>query len=251
VSTPGLADVVGTVRPGDTVWLGNFGAQLFAVGDELIRAGVRDLHVVIASGGLLLDQLIGAGVVAEATFAHCWSAVGPSPTWHFRRAWQDGTDITWHELPMSVLSAALAAAAQGVPFAPVRVHPDTGYLADGWSGGMLARVESPFGAATVVRALPLDIAFVHASYADPDGNSSFGAPSGEAVVAAQAARRVVVVAEEIVSHAEVRERGLDLLGMLVDTVIEVPGAAAPDGVPGRYPRDVAAYEAYAAGGRRT
>ncbi|GAB1510527.1 CoA-transferase [Actinophytocola sp. KF-1] len=233
-----LADAVATVRPGDTVWLGNFGTQLFAVGEELVRQEVRGLHVVLASGGLLLDRLIGAGVVAEATFAHCWNAVGPAPTWHFRRAWQDGSDIRWHELPMGVLAAALGAAAQGLPFAPVHVHPGTGYATDDWSGGMLARVSSPFGEATVVSALPVDVAFVHADRADADGNSVFSAPPGEAMAAAQAASRVVVVAEELGLPDGVRA---DLPGLLVDTVVLSPGAAAPDGVPGRYPRDVAAY----------
>ena len=232
-----LADAVAAVEPANTVWLGNFGAQLFAVGEELVRQRITGLHVVIASGGLLLDRLIGAGVVAEVTFAHCWNAVGPAPTPHFRRAWQEGADIRWHELPMGVLSAALGAAAHGVAFAPVQVHPDTGYR--DWAGGLLAEVDSPFGQATVVQALPLDVAFVHASLADAAGNCAIGAPAGEALTAAQAARRVVVVAEEL---GEVREA--DLLGLLVDTVVVVPGAVAPDGVPGRYPRDVAAYRAY-------
>lgn len=233
-----LAEAVATVAPGDTVWLGNFGTQLFAVGEELIRQEKRGLHVVLASGGLLLDRLIGAGVVAEATFAHCWNAVGPAPTWHFRRAWQDGADIRWHELPMGVLAAALGAAAQGLPFAPVHVHQDTGYATGDWSDGMLADVTTPFGAATVVRALPVDVAFVHVDRADADGDSVFSAPPGEAVVAAQAARRVVVVAEELGLPDGMRA---DLPGLLVDTVVLSPGAAAPDGVPGRYPRDVAAY----------
>ncbi|MGB3439079.1 MAG: CoA-transferase [Actinophytocola sp.] len=233
-----LAEAVATVGPGDTIWLGNFGTQLFAVGEELVRQDIRDLHVVLASGGLLLDRLIGAGVVAEVTFTHCWNAIGPAPTRHFRRAWQDGADIRWHELPMGVLAAALAAAAQGLPFAPVRVHPGTGYLTDDWSGGMLATVTSPFGDTTVVRALPVDVAFVHVDRADPDGNSVFSAPPGEAVAAAQAASRVVVVAEELGLPAGVRA---DLPGLFVDTVVVSPGAAAPDGVPGRYPRDIAAY----------
>lgn len=233
-----LADAVAAVAPGDTVWLGNFGTQLFAVGEELVRQEAHDLHLVMASGGLLLDRLIGAGVVSEVTFAHCWNAVGPAPTWHFRRAWQDGSGIRWHELPMGVLAAALGAAAQGLPFAPVHVHPDTGYATDDWSGGMLAAVSTPFGGATVVRALPLDVAFVHVDRADADGNSVFSAPPGEAVAAAQAARRVVVVAEEAGLPDGVRA---DLPGLLVDTVVIAPGAAAPDGVPGRYPRDVAAY----------
>ncbi|GAB3434786.1 CoA-transferase [Actinophytocola sediminis] len=244
-----LPSAVASVRSGDTVWLGNFGAQLFAVGEELVRSGVRDLHVVVASGGLLLDRLIGAGIVAEVTFAHCWSAVGPAPAWRFRRAWQEGAAIRWHELPMGVLAAALGAAAHGVPFAPVTVHQDTGFLADGWSAGMLATVDTPFGAATVVRALPVDVAFVHAALAGADGDCSFGEPSGEALAAAGAARRVVVVAERIGSPAEVRASGVDLLGLLVDTVVELPGAVAPDGVPGHYPRDVAAYVSAVDAGR--
>jgi glutaconate CoA-transferase subunit A len=175
--------------------------------------------------------------VAEVTFAHCWNPVGPAPTPHFRHAWQEGADIRWHELPMGVRSAALGAAAQGLPFAAVQVHPETGYR--DWSGDLLAEVDSPFGAATVVRALPLDVAFVHASVADAAGNAAIGAPAGEALTAAQAARRVVVVAEEL---GEVR--AADLPGLLVDTVVVAPGSVAPDGVPGRYPRDVAAYQAY-------
>ncbi|GHF41357.1 glutaconate CoA-transferase subunit A [Amycolatopsis bartoniae] len=241
-----LADAVAGVGAGETVWLGNFGAQLFAVGDELVRQRARDLHVVIGSGGLLLDRLVEAGVVAEVTFAHCWSAVGPAPAREFRRAWQDGSAIRWHELPLGALSAALTAAGQGVPFAPVAVHPDTGYAQ--WSGGLLARADSPFGTTTVVRALPVDVAFVHADLAEPGGDSAFGAPGGEAVAAALAARHVVVVTEELTTAERVRERGVDLPGLLVDTVVEVPGAVAPDGVAGRYPRDVAAYQEYA--GRR-
>ncbi|MEU8639417.1 CoA-transferase [Amycolatopsis sp. NPDC048633] len=242
--TARLTAVVGSVSPGDTVWLGNFGVQLFAVADELIRWGLTGLHVVIGSGGLVLDRLIGAGVVDEVTFAHCWSAVGPAPAWEFRRAWQDGAAIRWHELPLGALSAALGAAARDVPFAPVVVSPESGYLADDWAGGMLAEIASPFGPATVVRALPIDVAFVHASLADPGGDAHFGYAPGDAVAAAQAARRVVVVAERVVDSV----REVDLPGLLVDTVVEVPGAAAPDGVPGLYPRDVAAYEAYAGRG---
>ncbi|MEN3270163.1 MAG: glutaconate CoA-transferase, subunit [Pseudonocardia sp.] len=76
-----LADAVRRhVRPGVRVYLGNFGAQLFSVGHEIIRQGCSHLDVVIASGGLLMDQMLGAGVLRSATFAHCWSPVGrPGP----------------------------------------------------------------------------------------------------------------------------------------------------------------------------
>jgi glutaconate CoA-transferase subunit A len=51
----------------------------------------------------------------------------------------------------------------------------------------------------------------------------------------------VVVAEEL---AEGVVEGAAIPGVLVDAVVECAGAVAPDGVAGRYPRDVAAYLAY-------
>jgi glutaconate CoA-transferase subunit A len=227
------------VSDGACIWVGNFGAQLFAVGRELVRQGRRDLHVVISSGGILLDQLIAAGVVGEATFSHCWSPVGPQPTPSFRRAWQEGSAIRWHELSFGTICAALGAGAAGVPFAPVALSPETGYA--GWSPEDIAEVDTPFGKATVVRAITPDVAFVHALGAWPTGEAEIGAPSGDAIPAVGAASRTVVVAEEIVDGPV---EGASIPGVLVDAVVECPGAVAPDGVAGRYPRDVAAYLAY-------
>ena len=235
-----LADAVEElVSDGDCVWIGNFGAQLFAVGRELVRQGKRDLHVVIASGGLLLDQLVEAGVVAEATFSHCWSPVGPRPTPSFRRAWQEGAEIRWHELSLGMLCASLGAAAAGVPFAPVAASPETGY--GSWSSDLVAVVESPFGQATVVRALAPDVAFVHALRVGRSGDAEIGSPAGDAPVAIRAAARTVVVAEDLVDGVV---PGASIPGVLVDAIVHAPGAVAPDGVAGRYARDVAAYLAY-------
>jgi glutaconate CoA-transferase subunit A len=247
--------VASTVGDGDCVWIGNFGTQLFAVAEELIRQRRRDLHVVIGSGGILLDRLLAEGVAAEVTFTHCWSPVGPRPTRAFRAAWEEGSEVRFHELPLGALVAALEAGAAGVPFAPVALDPDTGYPE--WTPEMIGTAESPFGEALVVRALRPDVAFVHGRCGDRDGNVQIGAPAGEAPPAVAAARRTVAVVEQISdlpsasSHfpadsAGYRERtGVVLPSVLIDLVVEHPGAAAPDGVPGLYERDVAAYEAYA------
>jgi glutaconate CoA-transferase subunit A len=106
-------------------------------------------------------------------------------------------------------------------------------------------VESPFGAARVVRAENPDIAFIHVDLADHDGNGYIRGPLGEVLLAAQAAGKVVLVAEEVVSSAEVRALGVTIPGVLVDAYVHLPGAVAPDGAVGRYDRDVAAYERYA------
>ena len=71
-------------------------------------------------------------------------------------------------------------------------------------------------------------------------------PLGEVLLAAQASARVVIVAEEIVDTSQVLAEGISVPGLLTTAVVHHPGAVAPDGVIGRYDRDVAAYEDYVA-----
>ncbi len=242
-----LSEAVERFAPsGSRVYLGNFGTQLFAVGHEMIRQEVRDIDAVIASGGLLMDQLLGAGVLRSATYGHCWSPVGPAPAHNFRRAAESGdTTVALHEMSLGWLTAALMAGAWGVPFMPVPDLPGTGYVDEDGPGGRSAEVRSPFGGARVVRAEVPDVAFVHVDVADAEGNGVVRGPLGEVLAAAQAARTVVLVAEELTSAAAVRAAGGPVPGLLVSAVVEVPGAVAPDGAVGRYDRDVPGYERYA------
>ena len=246
------------VRARDTVYIGNFGAQLFCVGAELVRAGHTDLHLIAGSGGLLLDQLIGAGTARAVTFAHCWNPIGPQPAWNLRRAaeaprpQQTVLDLPDPETPrpeirelsLGMLGAAFHAAAWGLPFMPIPISPDTGYVTDGWSRDMIEHVACKFGEVHVVRAIQPDVAFVHAELSDADGNALIREPYGEHLIAAQAAVRTVVVAEEVLDAGVRLPEPANLAGIHVDEVVAVPGGVAPDGIPSRYPRDVAAYAKY-------
>jgi len=82
------------------------------------------------------------------------------------------------------------------------------------------------------------VAFVHTAIVDEYGNARLGAPAGEATLAAQAAGRTILVAEQVVPELT---NEITIPGVLVDAVVESPGAVAPDGVIGLYPRDVEAY----------
>lgn len=241
-----LAEAVTShVLPGTSVYLGNFGAQLFSVGHEMIRQGCREVDAVIASGGLLMDQLLGAGVLRSATYGHCWSPVGPSPAWNFRRAAESGDDTTvLHEMSLGMMTAALTAGAWDVPFMPVPRLPHTGYVEEDWPRGRRSRVVTDLGAADIVAALCPDVAFVHVDLADRAGNGVIRGPLGEVLVAVQAATTVVLVAEEVVDTEVVLAAGVTLPGLLTSAVVHRPGAVAPDGAIGRYDRDVAAYERY-------
>lgn len=244
----GLSEAAALVPDGSTVYVGNFGAQLHCVGHELIRRRASDLHVVISSGGILLDAMIGAGVVGRATFAHCWGPIGPTPAWNFRRAIEDeGQHERFRELTLGALYAALLAGAWGVPFMPIGGLEGTGYRDADWADGAIGTARSDFGDATVVRALVPDVAFIHADTVDRWGNATLVGPYGDAVVAAQAARTTVVVAEELAQPGE-EPREAAIAGAHVDAIVIEPGAVRPDGAADRYGRDVEAYEDY---GRRS
>jgi glutaconate CoA-transferase subunit A len=246
----GLHDAVATrVEPGSQVFLGNFGSQLFAVGHEIIRRGLTDLDVVMTSGGILLDQLLGAGAVRRATFAHCWSPVGPYPTVNFRRTAETAQPVELRELSIGALHAALTGGAWQVPWMPWAGLRSTDHLPERWAGDLLAEVDTPFGRTGVVRSLTPDVAFLHADRVDAWGQAAVRGPVGDALVAAQAAGVVVVVAEELVPAGTIPAEQVTIPGMLVNAVVHHPGAVAPDSAAGRYGRDLAAYEEYSTSSR--
>lgn len=239
--------VAAEVPDGTSVYLGNFGSQLFAVGHEIIRQQRRGLDLVVASGGLLLDQLLGAGCVTSATFGHCWSPVGPHPAWNFRRLAEAGdTSVAFNEMTLGMMTAALTAGAWGVPFMPFPGLTDTGFVTDDWSNGGVALARTPFGDSLVVRAITPDVAFIHVDRCDRDGNGWIRGPLGEVAVAASASRSVVMVAEELVDSIDLLPHGANIPGVLVSAIVVAPNAVAPDGAVGRYDRDVDAYLSYTA-----
>jgi len=234
---------VARVEDGACIYIGNFGAQLFSVGHELIRQGRRDLHVVMGSGGILLDQLIAERVVSEATVAHCWNPVGPRTALAWRDAVESGSLIL-NELSLGTLAAALQAGAWRVPFCPTTDLAETGYVTENRSGGRLGVATSSFGSVAVVKALAPDIAFIHASAVDPLGNAWIEQGRSDIVHAATAARSTTVVAERIIETGSYH-RPADVPGLVVDDIVISRGAVFPDGAAHAYPRDIDMYVSYA------
>ena len=219
------------IRDGDVVGLQGGPTQCapMAVVRELIRAGRRDLHSVTLSGGIALDWLAEAGCLSASTFAavtmeHFGLCRG------FRRRVESGA-IAVEELSETVLFARLGAAARGLPFLPARGQIGTDLLNVG--NDALKVIDDPFGGPPVVacRALPLDVAVLHAHRADRAGNTGID-PSPRyptVTVMPRAARRVIVTVEEIVPTGELR-RAPDrtiLPGFAVDAVVEAPYGAHP------------------------
>jgi glutaconate CoA-transferase subunit A len=220
------------------------GAQLeqmipFAAGHELMRQGRRDLTLVGPISDILFDQLIGAGCVSRVMAAWVGN-VSAGVGYCFRRAVE-------HNIPRRIevvdysnftLALALHAGAMGVPFMPTYSTFGSDLLK---KNGNLREFPSPVNEEKLVavRALRPDVAIVQVQRADAQGNAHVWGSLGVAVDGVRAARKVMVVAEEIVDANVISSDPNRTLipGFLVAAVVHEPWGAHPSPVQGYYGRD--------------
>jgi glutaconate CoA-transferase subunit A len=162
---------------------------------ELVRRGLRDLHLVcVPVGGLQADILIGAGAVATIeTSAVTLAEFGSAP--RFTAAVRDGA-IRVLDATCPAIYAALQAGEKGIPFMPLRGLIGTDLLRHRQDWKV---IDNPFAGHDRIVALPSirpDVALFHAPLADRHGNVFVGAKR-ELMVMAHAARQTLVTVEEI------------------------------------------------------
>ena len=227
------------------------GAQLepmipFSAGHEIIRQGRRDLTLVGPISDILFDQMIGAGCVARVMAAWVGN-VSAGVGYCFRRAAEQSIPRRIEVVDYSnfTLALALHAAAMGAPFMPTYATLGSDLLK---KNGNLREFPSPVNEERLVavRALRPDVAIVHVQRADSEGNAHLWGSLGVAVDGARAARKVIVVAEEIVEPAVIASDPNRTLipGFLVAAVIHEPWGAHPSPVQGYYGRDHAFFAEY-------
>jgi glutaconate CoA-transferase subunit A len=210
----------------------------FAAGHELIRQRRRELTLIGPISDMLFDQLIGAGCVRRIIAA--WVGNVSAGLGHnYRRAVETGVPSRIDVLDHSNLTIAFAlqAGALGVPYLPARSLLGTGLLesnptfktgTDPWSGSPLV----------LIPALVPDVAVLHVQRADEDGRAHVWGTLGITRQAALAARRVIIVAEEIRPRERILgDPGLVLAPeMKVAAVVHQPFGAFPSPVQGCYRR---------------
>jgi len=218
----------------------------FAAGHELMRQRRRDLELIGPISDMLFDQLVAAGSVRKITAA--WVGNVSAGLGHaYRRAVETGVpraiDVEDHS--NLTMALALQAGAIGAPYIPTRSLLGTGLLE---SNPRLRVADDPFSNRPVVLvpALTPDVAIVHVQRADEAGHAHTWGTLGITREAVRAARRVIVVAEEI------RPRG-DLLAdpnlvlvppFQVAAVVHEPFGAYPSPLQGHYGRDHDFFHAY-------
>ncbi|MEW6487067.1 MAG: CoA-transferase [Thermodesulfobacteriota bacterium] len=249
-----LEEAIGQfVHDGDAVVLGTALESLipFAAGYEMVRQGRLDLTLVGPISDMLFDVLVGAGCVHRVEAAWVGNVM-MGTGYNYRRAVEDGVPrpIEVVEHSNLTLQAGLKAAAQGLPYLPTRTALGSTILE---RNPGLTTTRCPFtGEALVaVRAIQPDVAVLHVQRADARGNAHVWGNLGVTQEAALAARKVVLVAEEIVAPSVIASDPNRTLipGFLVSAVAEVPGGSHPSPCQGYSNRDHGFYSAYHAASR--
>src|SRR5262252_6432334 len=245
--------VADLVPDGSSVALGLQMEQMipFAAGQEMIRQKKRDLRLIGPISDILFDQLIGAGCVKDVVAAWVGNVMMGS-AYNFRRATEQenpgtpGQKLTVFNMTNFTLALGLQAGAMGVPFLPTR----TAMGSDVPKGNhFFYQVISPFEpkeTLLAVRAIVPDVTIVHVQRADEAGNAHCWGNFGVMIEAVRAAKKVIVVAEEIVSAQVISSdpNRTVIPGFLVSAVVESPFGAHPSPVQGYYRRDDTFFEQY-------
>jgi len=165
--------------------------------------------------------------------------------YNFRRAVEtDGMKV--FNMTNFTVALALQAGAMGVPFLPAR----SALGSDGPKGNhFFYQIFSPFEpkeSLWAVRALVPDVTIVHVQRADRDGNAHCWGNFGVMIEGVRAAKRVIVVAEEVVEPEVVASdpNRTVIPGFLVNAVVECRYGAHPSPVQGYYKRDDAFFRQY-------
>jgi glutaconate CoA-transferase subunit A len=232
------------VQDGMSVAIEGFTAFIcFAAGHEIIRQQRRDLTLIRMTPDILYDQMIAAGVARKLVFSYLGNP-GVGPLHAIRRAVEQGVPapLEIEEYSHYGMVGRYVAGASHLPFYPLRsyVGSDMPQV-----NPRIQWVESPYGDGKVAVVPPLnpDVAIIHAQRADAQGNTQLWGLLGVQKEVAFAARKVIVVVEEIVEESVIRADPNRTLipGLIVSAVVHEPYGAHPSYAQGYYDRDNAFY----------
>ncbi|OBK88488.1 cholesterol ring-cleaving hydrolase subunit IpdA [Mycolicibacter sinensis] len=229
-----LDEAVAELRDGMTIGIGGWGSRRkpMAFVRAILRTDVKDLTVV-TYGGPDLGLLCSAGKVRRAYYGFVSLDSPPFYDPWFAKARTTGS-IEAREMDEGMLRCGLQAAAQRLPFLPIRAGLGSSVL-DFWEGE-LKTVASPYptdGAHETLVAMPalnLDAAFVHMNLGDERGNAAYTGidPYFDDLFLMSAQRRFlsvekIVPTEELIAATSPQTQVINR--MMVDKVVEAPNGA--------------------------
>jgi len=241
-----MAEAVRThVSDGDFLFIGGYICRTpFSAIHEIIRQGRRDLTLTRSNAADDFDMMIGAGVVKR--FIATFLSLGLYGLGRcYRRSLEQGIPhrVEVEEYTNLSLPMMLMAGAMGMPFVAVKdmVGTDLMNVRSFMGDGKYAMIDSPFDGSPVllVPAMNPDVAIIHVQQSDEEGNAQIWGIGGDCQVGANAAGKVIVSCERLVSREVI---GMDpsrtiVPAFKVAAVVEEPFASHPGYTPGFYDVD--------------
>ena len=225
-----LDEAVASIESGMTIGIGGWGSRRkpMAFIRALLRTDVKDLTVV-TYGGPDLGLLCSADKVKRVYYGFVSLDSPPFYDPWFAKARTSGA-IEAREMDEGMLRCGLQAAAQRLPFLPIRAGLGSDVRA--FWGDELKTVKSPYDDQELIAmpALNLDAAFVHMNLGDERGNAAYTGidPYFDDLFLMSATRRFlsvekVVSTEELVKSTVPQQQLINR--MMVDVVVEAPKGA--------------------------
>ncbi|WP_200944865.1 MULTISPECIES: CoA transferase subunit A [unclassified Nocardioides] len=251
-----IDDVVGELQDGMTIGIGGWGPRRkpMALVRAILRSELKDLTIV-SWGGADVGLLARAGKIRKLVYAFVsLDSVPLEPS--FQKARQEGTIPELVELDEGMFQTGLRAAAQRLPFLPMRAGLGSDVLVNQpWIKTVTSPYAGPDGQSgeelVAVPALHLDVALVHLNRADQHGNATYLGPDPYFDdLFAMAADRCYLSVEQVVDTAgltvDTPVQRLLLSRMMVSGVVETPNGAHFTTCTPDYERDERFQRTYAA-----
>jgi len=229
-----IDQVVAELHDGMTIGIGGWGPRRkpMALVRAILRSDLKDLNIV-SWGGADVGLLAEAGKIRSLTYAFVsLDSIPLEPL--FQQARQNRTIPEIHEWDEGMFNTGLQAAAQRLPFLPMRAGLGSDVLRN---NPELKLVRSPYADVNgdleefvAVPALKLDVALVHMNRADVHGNATYLGPDPYFDdLFCMAADRAYVSCEQIVDTAgltiDTPVQRVLLHRMMVTGVVETPNGA--------------------------
>ena len=250
-----IEEVVAELEDGMTLGVGGWGPRRkpMALVRAILRSDLKDLTLV-SWGGADVGLLVRAGKVRKLVYAFVsLDSIPLEPS--FQKARQEGAIPEVVELDEGMFQTGLRAAAQRLPFLPMRAGLGSDVLVN---NPEIKTVTSPYAGPddqleelVAVPALRLDVALVHMNRADKHGNATYLGPDPYFDdLFCMAADRAVLSCEQVVDTAgltvDTPVQRLLISRMMVDGVVETPNGAHFTTCTPDYERDERFQRAYVA-----
>ena len=251
------------VESGDSLCFGGFttNRKPYAAVYEIIRQGQTDFIGYSGPAGGDWDMLIGCGRIKA--FINCYIANSgyTNVCRRFRDAVEKKHNLLLEDYSQDVIMLMLHASSLGLPYLPVKLMEGSD-LEYKWGisaeirktipklpDKKLERIPNPFKEGEDVIAVPvprLDTAIISVQKASINGTCSIEGDEFHDIDVAIAARKVIVLAEEIVSEEEIRRDPAknSIPQFCVDAVVHVPYGTHPSQLYNYFDYDADFYKMY-------